>query len=310
MDSNDVMEHTGEERGTDRPVPVVQHGSIAPQADADPGVCATCGGRHRSQHGHELEYPFVYAIGKVEHRFPTLGVEKELAQAMGRAAPKGLTDARAVYEALKEHAYLARRMCYVMIIAGLETYILQPRDQTDLQLLVEAIRPREGLGELDAVVGLRGPIAPPDMCNGLMVPIVTFEQLYSFDTDSLRSSIPKPKNISEKQFLETADQMLGRIMQMADNAGATDEDRALNYLALRYERIYSATAEAFDRNESLTAIEVRPAPPATTRNLVDVIFSYTNRNTDVTEKHAVRVDVTEVFPFLVTKLSPYLDRMS
>ena len=41
---------------------------------------------------------------------------------------------------------------------------------------------------------------------------------------------------------------------------------------------------------------------------LDVIFSYTNRYTDVTEKYFVRVDVTEEFPFLVTKLSPYYDR--
>ena len=33
-----------------------------------------------------------------------------------------------------------------------------------------------------------------------------------------------------------------------------------------------------------------------------------NPNTDFTEKFFVRVDVTEEFPFLVTKLSPYHDR--
>jgi hypothetical protein len=42
--------------------------------------------------------------------------------------------------------------------------------------------------------------------------------------------------------------------------------------------------------------------------VVDVIFSYTNRNTDFTEAYFVRVDVTGEFPFLVTKLSPYYDR--
>jgi hypothetical protein len=41
---------------------------------------------------------------------------------------------------------------------------------------------------------------------------------------------------------------------------------------------------------------------------LDVIFSYTNRATDVTEKFFCRVDVTDEFPFLVTKLSPYYDR--
>jgi len=42
--------------------------------------------------------------------------------------------------------------------------------------------------------------------------------------------------------------------------------------------------------------------------VVDVIFTYTNRNTDVDERFFVRVDVTEEFPFMVTKLSPYYDR--
>jgi hypothetical protein len=45
-----------------------------------------------------------------------------------------------------------------------------------------------------------------------------------------------------------------------------------------------------------------------TRKIVDVVFTYTNRATDVQEKFFVRVDVTEEFPFLVTKLSPYYDR--
>lgn len=36
-------------------------------------------------------------------------------------------------------------------------------------------------------------------------------------------------------------------------------------------------------------------------------FAYTNRNTDFMVKFCVRVDVTEEFPFLVTKLGPYYD---
>ena len=41
---------------------------------------------------------------------------------------------------------------------------------------------------------------------------------------------------------------------------------------------------------------------------MDVIFSFTDRATDVVEKFFTRVDVTEEFPFLVTKMSPYFDR--
>jgi hypothetical protein len=97
-------------------------------------------------------------------------------------------------------------------------------------------------------------------------------------------------------------------MQMTDNAGATDEHRALNYLAVRYPAIYATAADAFARNGSLTAVDVHASPLSSTRKIVEVIFCYTNRNTDFTEKFFVRVDVTEKFPFLVTKLSPYYDR--
>ena len=96
-------------------------------------------------------------------------------------------------------------------------------------------------------------------------------------------------------------------MQLTDNAGAADEHRALNYLVMRYPAIYAKAADQFALDSSLTAVDVRPSPLTGTRKIVDVIFAYTNRNTDFTEKFCVRVDVTEEFPFLVTKLSPYFD---
>jgi hypothetical protein len=268
--------------------------------------CLTCGQSATLADDGELSYPPVYALGTVEYRFPTLGTEKELAQLIGRSNSDGLTDANAVYQALHDHRYLARQMCYVMVIGGLETYLLQPRDPMDLDLLVEAVRPAGSADDVDAVVGVRGPVAPPDVCNGLTVPLVIFDQLYSFSADELRRSIPRPDGMDEASFLETADEVLTRIVSLRDNAGATDEDRALNYLALRYPRIYSATVEAHARNESLSAIEVRPAALSGARRLVDVILSYTHRSTDVTERFSVRVDVTEPFPFLATKLAPYV----
>src|SRR5262249_24979081 len=98
-----------------------------------------------------------------------------------------------------------------------------------------------------------------------------------------------------------------RMIQMMDNAGATDEHRALNYLAVRYPAIYAAAAHAFGRNQALNAVEGRPPPLSGVRKGVDGVFSFTNRSTDVAEKFFVRVDVTEEFPFLITKLSSYYD---
>lgn len=266
--------------------------------------CPTCAA---AAHGEDL-YPLVYAIGQVRLTFPSVGVEKELAQAAGRVDGNDLTDLQVQHEVLRTNRYLARSCCYVFVVGGLETYLLRPRDPFDLDLLVDAVRPRPTPMDLDVVIGRRGPIAPPEACNGLMLPVVTVDQLYSFDRDSLRESIPRPSGISKERFLATADELLDRIMQAADNAGATDEDRALNYLAVRYDRIYSLTAEAHSRNASLTAIETRPAPMSGTRSLVDVVFTYTDRATDVPEQWFVRVDVTETYPFLLTKASPYVRR--
>jgi hypothetical protein len=237
-------------------------------------------------------------------------VEKEFAQATGRAETAGLTDRQAVQKVLsqRQNRYLTRQLCWVMTIEGLETYILVPRDPADLDLLVEALRPTPSPMDLDCVIGVRGPVASPETCNGLMVPIVVFDQIYSFDRDALIKAIPRPEGAAAEQFGPAAEELFDRIMQMADNAGATDEHRALNYLAVRYQAIYANAADAFARDASLTKVEVAPSPLSGTRNVVDVIFSYTSRKTDVKEKFFVRVDVTEEFPFLVTKLSPYYDR--
>ena len=281
---------------------------VAPQAG-----CATCGGAggasDLSSNGAGIT-SYVYAIGRVETRFPNLAAEKEFAQATGRTDTAGKTDQQTLHAVLskRENRYLVRQLCWVLSIQGLETYLLAPRDPADIDLLVEAIRPAPSPNDIDVVIGLRGPIAPPEMCNGLMIPIVAFDQIYSFDRDALIKAIPKPEKTTAAQFGPAAEELFSRIMQLTDNAGATDDHRALNYLVMRYPAIYAKAAEQFGRDCSLNGVEVRPSSLSSTRKIVKVIFSYTNRNTDFTEKFFVRCDMTEEFPFLVTKMSPYYDR--
>jgi hypothetical protein len=300
---------TASAAGNDVPRPAISAArpaasSLAPQA------CPTCGAAPATNGGTATAPSYDYAIGRIEPRFPRASVEKEFVQAVGRDKTSGLTDRQALHAVLSkpENRYLVRQLCWVMTIEGLETYILVPRDPADISLLVEALRPTPQPLDLDCVIGFRGPIAGPEVCNGLLVPIVAFDQIYSFDRDALIKAIPRPEKTTAKDFAPAAEELFDRIMQMADNAGATDEHRALNYLAVRYPAIYASAAEAFGRNASVTAVDVAPSPLSGTRKVLDVIFSYTNRNTDVVEKFFTRVDVTEEFPFLVTKLSPYYDR--
>lgn len=85
-------------------------------------------------------------------------------------------------------------------------------------------------------------IAPPEMCNGLMIPIVVFDQIYSFDRDALIKALPAAKGAKGKGYDTAAGELFDRIMLLTDNAGSTDEHRALNYLAVRYPAVYDTVA--------------------------------------------------------------------
>ncbi len=301
MDPHEVAELSAGGPATEvRPSQVV----VDPGAPAQPAPCPTCGG------GAGSPASYVYALGQIETRFPRPSVEKEVAQATGRAETAGHTDRQAFHHMLsqRENRYLARQMCWVLTVQGLETYILQPRDPADLDLLIEALHNPDPVPWISTVIGLRGPVAPPDYCNGLMIPMVAFDQIYSFSKDALIEAIPRPDTIPAGQFGPAARELFETILQMTDNAGATDENRALNYLAVRYPRIYARAAEAFAGNLGLTGVDVQPSPLSGARNIVEVIFSFTHRVTGFLEKSFVRVDVTEEFPFLVTKMSAYYDR--
>ena len=281
----------------------------APSAAAvSPQACSSCGTAQAVNGGMPASPPCIYVIGHIEPRFPMLSLEKEARQAIARSGPSKENDREVMAKLLRDPAnkYIVRRLCWVLSVQGVETYILVPRDG-DYQPLIDAYRAEPGPGDLELAIGIRGPIANPDMCNGLLVPIVVFDQIYAFERETLLRAIPKPKDADGK-FNRAAAEMFDRITSQIDNAGANDCDRALNYLTVRYERIYSLAAEQFSNNGSFTGIECLPSPLNGTRKIVDVVFSFTDRTTDVVSKFFTRVDVTECFPFLVTKMSPYYAR--
>ena len=276
------------------------------------GRCGTCGASEQTSDlsaDDTSKRVFVYAVGKIEARFPNLAAEKEFAQSTGRMDPASRPDQQTLKSILsrRESRYLARQLCWVLGIDGLDAYLLVPRDPSDIDLLVDAIRPAAGTHDIDVVVGIRGPVAAPAMCNGLTLPILIFDQIYSAKRDAFIKSLSKHENATEPRSASAAEELLGTVMQLTQNTGATNAHRAVNYLTMRYPAIYGKALEQYENGSFLTAVDVRPHPVSSSRNIVDVVFSYTNRKTNVTEKSSVSVDVTEQFPFLVTKISPYLD---
>jgi hypothetical protein len=126
-----------------------------------------CSGKDGSEKIGNINMAYVYALGRIQPHFPNLEVQKELAQAIGREEAAGLTDRQVMQSVLsaRENRYLAHQICWVFSIEGLETYILVPRDPTDLDLLIESLRPTPRATDVDVVLGMRGPISSSRMCN-------------------------------------------------------------------------------------------------------------------------------------------------
>jgi hypothetical protein len=147
------MERSEEmERPAERPPDANERSAVmmAPRPTApitsqcDGHVCPRCAAADASAGAALQASNFIYALGHIEPRFPRIGIEKEFAQAIGRAEFKGQTDRQALHKALtsRENRYLARQLCWVLTVQGLETYLLEPRDPMDLDLLVQVTEPR------------------------------------------------------------------------------------------------------------------------------------------------------------------------
>jgi ribosomal protein L16 Arg81 hydroxylase len=249
---------------------------------------------------------FVYAIGRIRARFPNESIEKETRQVIRDADTADLTDSQVLYQILRDetNAYIAREMCWIMSVGGLDCYILQPRSGIELKALVDTLKTSTLETGIDAVIGTRSffPVAPSD-CNGVNLPTVLVSKVYSFDITDFVKQIPGIEG-----YEEAAREFLHRMPRiMLDNVGEADEHRAVNYLTLRYQAVYNLVAARLKLNQSLKGITASPTVGVRNRRVIDVVFTFVDRVTDSTEKFLVRVDVTGQFPFLVGGVQPVFD---
>ena len=265
------------------------------------GTCSTCGGSAAA-----ATSSFVYALGRVEPRFPSLSVEKEFAQAVGRAHTAKLADRQAIHTVLTqpENAYLIRQLCWVFTIEGIDSYVVVPPGSEEARYLVEALRPSPRDGDIDVVIGSLGPPLGGRACNGLMLPSVALTQIYSFNVDELVAQLPRPKEVGEAAFKAAVQTLL----QLTENPGVRPDHRAINYLVTRDPTLHAAVAQRAQHKESLAGVEVRPSALSTSRQIKEVVLTFRQRETDAAERLFARVDTTELFPFLVSKLGPYTER--
>ena len=245
--------------------------------------------------------PWVYVIGDVDPRYPNLAVEKEAIGAMARVDTAGLSNDAALQKVLEApgNAYLVRELCWVLLVQEIETYILVPRYPQDYPMLVDAAK-----SELSAVIGTLGPVATPEVCNGLTLPFLIFDMIYSFDKAALIADMPVPDGADAAKFRDMATGIFNQVSQLVTSG--TGMERALAYLLVRDPRIYHVIADAYDRNAQLTTVDLRPAPVASTQDLVDVIVRTQDRATGVPSSIYARVALAAKLPYVVTYWQPYL----
>src|SRR5437764_11896654 len=120
MDQNEIGEQAASrpvnlsEVPLTRPSPASRGGAVlAPQANN--GACNCPAGAASEQAGTSAN-PYVYAIGQIDVRFPSLGLEKEFAQSTGRGQTAGLSDKQALQAVLsdRKNRYLVRQLCWVL----------------------------------------------------------------------------------------------------------------------------------------------------------------------------------------------------
>lgn len=272
------------------------------------GGCRTCGTSQPLPGDAALGAP-VYAIGRLEPRFPTIGVEKELAQAIGRQGTADLGHREAIHAVLSrpEHFYLVRQLCWVLTIESVDAYVVAANDAEDVRLLLGALRPTPREGDIDVVLGTLGPLADGRGCNGLRLPTVLLTQLYSFDIAELTGQLARPQGVSEQSFAATVQEVMRRALLLSDNMGLRDEHRAINYLVTRDPSLYAEVAEQRSRNASLYAVRTRLSALSGGRRVMEVVLEFRDRQTAAVEKRFTKVDVTEAFPFLVSRWIDYTE---
>jgi PatG C-terminal len=295
-----------------------ENGGPFPSQQAATGVMPECG--CGGAEGNSKSPQYVYVIGNLRPAYPSISVEKAFQWAVG-AQGVNSADYTLQYQVMREAANIAvsKQVCWVMQVGrnantgSADTYLVAPRSYSELYNMIGSIQPdqEQASRRYDVVIGPRGPIAPPEMCNGLQLPMLVCNQIYSFTFDEFVAAVVAKTAVA----VEDIGSMFYQLMQLADNAGETDEHRALNYVTLRYPEIYVMAANMAGRGSgpylipgsifTLQSIVAKLAPVQGARRIVDIVFHYTERQSNDSAYWYTEVDTTGQFPFLVRPLSRY-----
>jgi hypothetical protein len=284
------------------------HGSEGCACGRQSGFC-TCTNSGSSR--------FIYVLGSVDIRFPDQSISEEFqvaAQTLGikQNPNKPLRDWYHQVLSQTGARYIARQVCWILKVEGQTAYYLTLHDMHDLPDLISCLGNAED--DLDLFIG-SSTLVPVDNCPAVTAPVLFVQQLCSFQQADLikwfktRSKAKsKGKNVELVPDEHDPNELFRKLVQSADNFGDTDELRALNYLAVRYQPLYELYAELVASGLTLDSIKVEKSRLWRQNHIVDPVFSFRHRQTGVVQKYFVRVDVSHLYPMITYPIAEYFDR--
>jgi len=278
--------------------------TVAPdqQPLRDESCCSSCASKDRGESPHMDQ--FVFAIGKLDVKFPNIGLEREFQRAAQRSGATTGTRSEKLAAVLRSHRHIASRICPLLLVGGIPVYVIAPAAAYVRDALIEALAVNDSGDQWVVVSGRLGPPCRPTDCGGVVAPVVACDELYSFTvqqwskdlTEALQPAI-KAKRATDQALARAAKEVFSTVVSSAENAGASEQHRALNYALVRHPGIFLTVAERSDR-AVLDKIETRMLPSFASRRQVGIVFTFLDNTTGVAERLFCRIDVTDEWPFV------------
>jgi hypothetical protein len=272
-----------------------------------PGGACTCGDAGPSH--------FVYVLGTVDVKFPDQSISSEFQRWIDAKGVQGLQQRpnepsrdwylRILTAYPNETRYIARQFCWTLRVENEPAYYLTLRDMSDFTDLIGCLEEPWG-DDLCLFVGSSS-LQLAEMSHGIKAPVLTVDQVHRFKKDGMRAKF----RTGTRRPVRFYDELYRRLFQSADNFGHTDEWRALNFLAAgQYPALFRQCSALALAGYDLTAAPVLTSRLSAwgTKRVVDAIFAF-SKAADM-KKFFVRVDVTHLFPMLVSPISEYVDRVN
>ncbi|ADZ91938.1 hypothetical protein GV054_13665 [Marinomonas mediterranea] len=226
----------------------------------------------------------VYALGELRPFFPSLDLQKEFAAAASSLNLKpddyygvfsySYTDSSSGLS-FRPYLYLAEKACWAYSINNVDTYLVVPRFQNELDALIDALNPSNS-PQQSSLIGELGGLAPDGKCDDLRLPIVICNHV---ESNSTKDMAP---------------------ISLQLNDGASNEHRAINFLVFNYAAILP---KGLDLPKELLSLTYQPYQQ-TGRSLVELVLTYYEQG--VEESYSCGIDVTDQYPFVDFPLRRYV----